>query len=47
MKAELKTMNLRINRAEEQINYVADRIMEIIQSGQQRESQRKKKTKAI
>ena len=45
MKAELKAMNSRMNNAEEQISDLEDRIMEITQSGQQTESQIKKKKK--
>ena len=47
MKAELKAMNSRINNAEEQISDLEDRIMEIIQSKEQTESQMKKIMKAI
>ena len=43
MKAELKAMNSRMNNAEEGINDLEDRIMEISQSEQQTESQIKKK----
>ena len=39
MKAELKAMNSRMNNAEERISDLEDRIMEIIQSKQQTESQ--------
>ena len=38
MQAELKTLNSRMNTAEEGINYMQDRIMEITQSGQQTEN---------
>ena len=47
MKPELKTMNNRMNNAEERISDLEDRIMEITQSEQQTESQIKKKLKAI
>ena len=36
-------MNSRMNNAEEEISDLEDRIMEIAQSGQQKESQMKKK----
>ena len=39
---ELKALNSRMNNAEEQINDLEDRIMEITQSGQQTENQKKK-----
>ena len=44
MKAELKAMNSRMNNAEEDLE---DRIMEITQLDQQKETQMKKKIKAI
>ena len=44
MKAELKAMNSRMNNAEEDLE---DRIMEITQLEQQKETQMKKKIKAI
>ena len=43
MKAELKTMNSRMNNAEERISDLKDRIMEITQSEQQIQYQTKKK----
>ena len=46
-KAELKAMNSRMNNAEKRISDLEDRIMEIIQSEQQTESQMRKKVKAI
>ena len=47
-KTELKQMNSRVNNAEERISDLEGRIMEIIQSEQQLESQiKKKKMKAI
>ena len=47
-KTELKQMNSRVNNAEERISDPEGRIMEIIQSEQQLESQiKKKKMKAI
>ena len=45
MKAELKVMNSRMNNAEEQISDLEDRIIEIIESEWQTESQMKKKKK--
>ena len=42
-KAELKAVNSRMNHAEKQISHLKDRIMEIIQSGQETEHQIKKK----
>ena len=42
MKTVLKAMISRLNNAEEQISDLEDRIMEIIQSEQQEESQMKK-----
>ena len=42
MKAELQALKRRMNNAEEQISDLEDRIMEITQSGQQRENQIKK-----
>ena len=45
MKAELQALKRRMNNAEEQISDLEDRIMEITQSGQQRESQMEKKKK--
>jgi len=44
MKAELKAMNSRMNNAEEDLE---DRIMETTQLEQQKETQMKKKIKAI
>ena len=44
-KAELKALNSRMNNAEERISDLEDRIMETTQSGQQTESQMKKKLK--
>ena len=46
MKTELKTMNSRMKNAEEWINDLKDRIMEITQSEQQIESQMKKKNES-
>ena len=47
-KTELKEMNSRVNNTEERISDLEGRIMEIIQSEQQLESQiKKKKMKAI
>ena len=43
MQTELKPPKSRMNNAEEQINNLEDRIMEITQLGQQRENQIKKK----
>ena len=43
MKAELMAMNTRLNNAEEWINDLEDRIMEITQGEQHTESQMKKK----
>ena len=40
--AELKALKSRMNKAEEQISDLEDRIMEITQSGQQKENQMKK-----
>ena len=42
MQAELKALKSRMNNAEEQITDLEDKIMEITQSGQQRENQMKK-----
>ena len=42
MQIELKAQNSRMNKAEEWISGLEDRIMEIIQSGQQTENQMKK-----
>ena len=44
-KAELKSMNSRMNNAEERISDLEDRLMVITQSEQQAESQMKKKKK--
>ena len=44
-RAELKALNSRMNNAEEQVSDFKDRIMEITQSGQQRERQMKEKKK--
>ena len=45
MQAELKALKGRMNNAEEWISDLEDRIMEIIQSGQQTENQMKKTQK--
>ena len=42
MHTELKALKSRMNNAEERISDLEDRIMEITQSGQQTENQRKK-----
>ena len=47
MQAELKALKSRINSVDEQLSDFEDRIMEITQSGQQTESQMKKKMKTI
>ena len=39
MKAELKALNSRMNNAEEQMSNLEERIMEITQLGEQKESQ--------
>ena len=46
MKAELKATNNRMNNTEERISELEDRIMEITQSEQQTESQKKKKNES-
>ena len=46
-KVELKAMNSSMNNAEERISDLEDRLMEITQSKLKRESQIKKKMKAI
>ena len=45
-KAELKSMNSRMNNAEERISDLEDRLMEITQSKQKTESQMKKKNES-
>ena len=45
--AELKALKSRMNKAEEQISDLEDRIMEITQSGQQKENQMKKHERNI
>ena len=47
MKSELKGMNRRMNNAEERISDLGDRLMEITQSKQHIESQKKERKKAI
>ena len=47
MKIELKAMNSKMSNAEKQTSDLEDGIMEITQSGQQVESQMKKKMKEI
>ena len=47
MKAELKEMNSRMNNSEKQVSDLEDRIREITQSGQQADSQTKKKKKKM
>ena len=47
MQTELKALQSRMNSAEEQISDLEDRIMEITQSGQQKENQMKKNIKSI